>query len=161
MTRLRIEARGLLGAIALLSLGALSAAMATQIFWGMQPCPWCVLQRLIFLVIGVLAIVGRWLPVPALRLGAALLALLLAVAGMSAALWQQLVASKTASCDLTLADRIIEATTLDRLWPTVFSATANCAEASVPLLGLPYALWSLAAFALVAGLSLRALRRRR
>lgn len=156
----RMQARGLLGGVALLSLGALCAALATQIFWGMQPCPWCVLQRLVFLVIAVVAIVGRWLPVPVARRAAALLCLLLGAAGMAAALWQQLVASKSASCDLTLADRIIEATTLDRLWPTVFSATANCADASVPLLGLPYALWSLAGFALVAALSLRALRQR-
>lgn len=160
MAALAGSSRGLLGTMALLSLLVLCVALATQVFWNMQPCPWCVLQRLQFLLIAVVAAVGRWLPALAARRAAALVTLLLAASGIATALWQQLVASKSASCDLTLADRIMDVTTLDRNWPSMFSATANCAEASVPLLGVPYAMWSLATFALVALMSLRALRSR-
>jgi len=48
---------------------------------------------------------------------------------------------------LTLADKIISAMKLDTLLPSVFSATASCADAAVNLLGVPYAFWSLGLFA--------------
>jgi hypothetical protein len=38
-------------------------------------------------------------------------------------------------------DRIVGATGLDRLLPDVFEARANCADAAVSLLGMPYAYW--------------------
>ena len=37
-------------AIALASLGAVGAALFTQYRWDMQPCPWCILQRVLFVV---------------------------------------------------------------------------------------------------------------
>jgi len=43
------------------------------------------------------------------------LALLLATAGLGAALWQYFVAARSASCNLTLADRIVNATGLNAL----------------------------------------------
>jgi disulfide bond formation protein DsbB len=51
---------------------------------------------------------------------------------------------------LTLADRIVQATTLDVRLPLLFSATANCDEANVPLLGVPFAVWSMLIFAFIA-----------
>ena len=73
---------------------------------------------------------------------------LLALCGIAAALWQQFVAAKSASCNLTLADRIMTATRLDTLLPSVFEARASCADAAVDLLGVPYAIWAALAFAL-------------
>ena len=73
-------------------------------------------------------------------------------------LHQQFVAAKSASCNLTLADRIIGATQLDRLLPDVFEARASCADAAVNLLGVPYAIWSALAFAIFALLLLAAAR---
>ena len=74
----------------------------------------------------------------------------LALTGVAAALWQHFVAAKAASCDLTLADRIMGASGLDGRWPEVFMATASCADAKVDLFGLPYEFWSLVVFALIA-----------
>ena len=45
------------GIVALVSLGGVAAAMVSQHVYDMQPCPWCVLQRLIFVLIGLVAIV--------------------------------------------------------------------------------------------------------
>jgi disulfide bond formation protein DsbB len=45
-------------AAAALSLGVVAAALVTQHVLGMLPCPWCVLQRLIFVVIATLALMG-------------------------------------------------------------------------------------------------------
>lgn len=144
--------------VAVVSLGALVAALVSQHVYDMQPCPWCVLQRLVFCAIAVFALLGLvWRGAAGGRV-AGTFALLLAFAGIAAALWQQLVAAKSESCNLTLADRIVGATTLDRLLPDVFEARASCADAAVSLLGVPYAYWAAACFAVCAIALLRILR---
>ena len=144
---------------AVVSFAAVGAALVSQHAFGMEPCPWCILQRLIFLVVGVLALVGLAVRVAVARRGLAGLAGLLALAGIAAAFWQHLVAAKTASCNLTLADRIVAWTTLDQQLPSVFEARASCADAAVRLLGVPYAMWSAAAFAVCAVALVAAIRR--
>lgn len=147
--------RPLLAATAAVCLGAVGAALFTQYQWDMQPCPWCVLQRLVFVAIAVACLLGLAAP----RLGAAL-ALVLALAGVAAALWQHFVAASAESCDLTLADRIMGATGLDAAFPEVFMAMASCADAKVDLLGLPYEAWSGMLFAAIAVAMVAVLRRR-
>ena len=144
--------------VAVLSFGAVVAALVSQHAFAMEPCPWCVLQRLLFLAIGVFALLGLGWRGPAGGRVAGTFALLLALGGLAAALWQQLVAAKSASCNLTLADRIVGATQLDRLLPDVFEARASCADAAVSLLGVPYAYWAAAAFVVCALVLLRILR---
>ena len=145
--------------IAALSFVCVGAALVSQHVYGMEPCAWCVLQRLVFLAIGVVALVGlAWRGAAAGRaVGAAVL--LLALAGLASAIWQHFVAARSASCAMTLADRIVSSTTLDTVLPDVFSARANCAEAAVNLLGVPYAFWSAAVFLVVIAAALRVLRR--
>ena len=139
-------------------LAALAAALVSQHVFDMQPCPWCTLQRLVFCAIFVFALLGLvWRGAAGGRV-AGTFALLLALAGIAAGLWQQLVAAKSASCNLTLADRIVSATALDRLLPDVFEARASCADAAVSLLGVPYAYWAAACFAVCAIALLRILR---
>ena len=134
--------------VAVLAFGAVIAALVSQHAFGMEPCPWCVLQRLLFLAIGVFALLGLvWRGAAGSRV-AGTFALLLAAAGVAAALWQQFVAAKSASCNLTLADRIMTATGLDAMLPSVFEARASCADAAVDLLHVPYAYWAAVAFAL-------------
>jgi disulfide bond formation protein DsbB len=143
--------------VAAVSIAALAAALVSQHVYDMQPCPWCVLQRLVFVAIVVFAVLGFvWRGAAGGRV-AGTFALLLALVGIAAALWQQVVAAKSASCNLTLADRIVNATTLDRLLPDVFEARASCADAAVSLLGVPYAYWAAAVFALCAIALLRIL----
>jgi len=146
-------------AIAALSFGAVVAALVSQHAFAMEPCPWCVLQRLIFVAIGVFAVLGLVWRGPAGSRVAGTFALMLAVAGIAAALWQHLVAAKSASCKLTLADRIMSASQLDRLLPDVFEARASCADAAVNLFGLPYAMWSALAFIVCAVVLVGILRR--
>jgi protein dithiol:quinone oxidoreductase len=140
---------GWLGAIAALCFGAVGAALITQHGFDMQPCPWCVLQRLIFVAVGVVALLGlAWRSVLGQR-AIPLLLLLLCSSGIAAALWQHFVAKASASCNLTLADRIVSGLRLDALLPDVFQATASCAEAAVDLAGVPYEFWSLALFIVI------------
>ena len=54
-----------------------------------------------------------------------------------------------ASCNLTLADRIIRGLGADELWAYGFAPYASCADAAVKLLGVPYEFWSLTLFVAV------------
>jgi disulfide bond formation protein DsbB len=131
------------------SLAGVSAALVSQHVFDMQPCPWCVLQRAVFVAIALVALAGAWAP-QRLAQAAALLGVdLLATSGMAAALWQHFVAKSSSSCNLTLADRIISGLRLDALAPEVFAPRASCADAAVNLLGLPYEFWSLGLFAVI------------
>jgi len=162
MARRRPGERGLpasavLGGSAAAALAAVGAALYTQHGLGMMPCAWCVLQRLIFLLVAAAALLGLLLPGRlGTRLGAALAAAA-ALSGVAAALWQHFVANASASCAMTLADRLMGATGLDARWPEVFAAYASCAEAKVDLLGMPYEFWSLALFVALLLAALRAI----
>jgi disulfide bond formation protein DsbB len=142
----------LLVAGAVISFGAVALALVSQHVFDMQPCPWCVLQRLIFVAIGIACLVGLAAP----RIGGAA-ALLLALCGVAAALWQHFVAASSESCNLTLADRIISGAGLDSLAPEVFQARANCADAAVAMLGIPYEFYSLALFVLLGAMAWKVL----
>lgn len=148
----------LLGLAAVLAFGGVAAALVSQHVFDMQPCAWCVLQRLIFIVIGLVALVGLAWRARAGRLLTSLGVVVLASAGVASALWQHFVAASSTSCRLTLADRIVNGLGLDGLAPEVFAARASCAEASVAMLGVPYAFWSLALFVLLGALAARVAR---
>jgi disulfide bond formation protein DsbB len=152
------NASGWLLVVFVLALGAVAAALVSQHLFDMPPCPWCILQRLVFTVIALAALIGIVWRAAAGRIVAGIGVVLLAVAGMAAALWQHFVAAATASCNLTLADRIVSGIGLDALMPEVFQARASCADAAVDLLGVPYEFWSLALFGLLAVAGLQVLR---
>ena len=133
----------------------MAVALWTQHALGMEPCPWCILQRLIFVVIALAALLGLLVG----RVLAGLLVLALSLAGVAAALWQRFVAAASDSCNLTLAEKIISGLKLDGTLPEIFQPRASCADAAVRLLGVPYEFWSLALFVLLGLLALRLLRR--
>ena len=143
--------RGFTG-VGLACLAAVGAALVSQHVFGMQPCPWCVLQRVIFLAIAIACGLGMlWRHGVGRRVAAALGALL-AICGIAAALWQHFQAATSASCNLTLADKIVSRwLQLDSLLPDVFSPRASCADAAVNLLGVSYDFWSLALFIMIDG----------
>jgi len=152
--------RGTLVAIAALCIAGVGAALAAQYRFDMQPCPWCILQRVIYLAIALLCIAGALLPAATRKLLAGG-ALLFALLGAAAAVYQHVVAAKLNSCNLTLADKIINALGLESLVPALFQVTATCADAAVSVFGVPFEYWSLALFALLARMALSVLMRRR
>ena len=151
----------LLGGVAVVSIAAVGAALVSQHVFGMEPCPWCVLQRVIFVAIALACVLGLVLRHGFGRVLAALLVLALSLSGVAAALWQHFVAAASASCNLTLADRIVSGIGVDGWMPEVFQARASCADAAVKLLGVPYEFYSLALYAVFAFAALRLLRSRR
>jgi len=147
--------------IAAVAVSALGTALVTQHVFDMQPCPWCVLQRLIFVAIALVALAGlAWRSATGATV-TVLGLLLLAGTGIAAALWHYFVAASSTSCNLTLADRIMNFSGLPSLLPAVFEARASCADAAVKLLGVPYVLWALALFIAIAATALWLMLRRR
>jgi protein dithiol:quinone oxidoreductase len=143
------RARRPLAAIAVVSFGAVAAALVSQHAFGMDPCPWCILQRLIFVATGVAALLGL-----AWRSAGLILVTALTGCGVAAALWQHFVAAASSSCNLTLADRIVSGLQLDAMLPFVFEVRASCADAAVNLAGLPYEFWSLGLFTAIGAAAL-------
>lgn len=157
----KLPARALAG-MAVASFATVGVALVAQHQFGVKPCPWCVLQRLIFLAIGTFSLLG-WLVQArrSLRQAALVVVLMLCAAGLTAAVFQHEVASQTASCAMGLADKIITALNLEDLWPSVFMVTANCSEAAAyRFIGLPYEIWSGLLFVGLGGLGLLVLGKR-
>jgi protein dithiol:quinone oxidoreductase len=152
---LGVSARAWLLACAAISLAAVGAALVSQHVFDMQPCPWCVLQRAIFVALALVALGGAAVKPGRLRQSSALVVALLALCGAAAALWQHFVAAASASCKLTLADRIMTGLGLDNLAPQVFAAYASCADGAVRLAGVPYEFYSLALFVALLILAVR------
>lgn len=158
----KLPARALAG-MAVASFAAVGIALVAQHQFGVKPCPWCVLQRGLFLLIGAFSLLG-WLVQAqrTLRQAALVAVLLLCAAGLTAAVFQHEVASQSATCAMGLADKIVTALNLEELWPSVFMITANCAEAAAyRLVGLPYEVWSGLLFVGLGALGLVVLNQRR
>jgi protein dithiol:quinone oxidoreductase len=154
---MKLSAKSRLLGIALVCFATVGAALVSQYVYDMQPCPWCILQRAIFVAIALIALVAAFVP-RMLRSLLVLLTLLLAASGAAAALYQHFVAAKSQSCNLTLADRIVSGIGLDHAWPALFEVRASCADAAVSILGVPYEFWSLALYGLLAVAALLVLR---
>jgi protein dithiol:quinone oxidoreductase len=151
--------RLLCGVATVLPLAAVASAVFTQLRLDMQPCPWCILQRLVFLCIALAALPGLMTDRRFLSWVSGVGIFLLALCGMAAALWQHFVAAASQSCAATFADRVVRGAGLDEFWPTMFSATASCSDRA-ELLGVPYEFYSLALFTVLACLGLWILRRK-
>lgn len=149
-----VSRQRLLLACALLSFAAVGAALVSQYVFDMLPCAWCVLQRLIFIVLGVVCLIGALRP--RLARSAAGAGVAVAVIGIAAAWYQHTVAAHLFSCDQTFADHFMVKSGLDGALPSLFGIMAGCMEARIELLGLEYVFWSLGLFVILAVLLLRA-----
>jgi disulfide bond formation protein DsbB len=138
-------------AIVVVCLASVAAALVSQHVFDMQPCPWCVLQRAIFVAIALVGAVAMLWRSRAGRIVTGGMIILLGLAGAASAAWQHFVAAKSTSCNLTLADKIVSRyLKLDSLLPAVFEVRATCADAAIDLFGIPFEFWSLALFAGIA-----------
>ncbi len=145
---LKLTPRMAMAALGLACATSVGLALLAQHRLGMEPCPWCILQRILFMVVAALSLVAAAMPAAALRRLLSALILPFTLGGIAAALWQHFVAAKSSSCNLTFADHVISFFGLDTRWPEVFEVRANCADAAVSIAGVPFEFWSLALFAL-------------
>ncbi len=149
--------------LAVISFGAVGFALFTQMVWNMQPCPWCIVQRMIYLVIGTTATIGMIFDqYSRSRFGrrTGWLSLGLAVGGLSLAIYQNRVAAFQTSCNFSVAEKFVMWTGLDERLPSLFQVTASCADAAAnKLLGLPYELASACLFLAIAIISIQVIRK--
>ena len=137
--------------IASISVLAVLIALVSQHVYDMQPCAWCVTQRMLYLLIAAIGFWGSRGQATRTKVTVCC-ALIVAVslAGVTAAVYQAQVASHNFSCAQSLADQIMTKTGLESALPWLFGIYASCMDARITLFGLEYAYWSLALFALIA-----------
>lgn len=150
----------LLRLVAMLSFSSVAVALISQYAFDMQPCAWCVFQRLLYLVIGAVAWLLTIVNPTRLRLAIGSASILAAsIAGVTSAWYQEKVAANNFSCAQTFADQIMTKSGLDAAFPWLFGIYASCMDARVKLLGIEYAWWSLAMFTLLGIVALIALKK--
>lgn len=156
MTLTTLNSRQWLLAMAGLCIAGVLAALVAQYGFDMQPCPYCILQRVFFVVIALLCIVAA-LTQGMARKTLAALAGVFALFDAAAAIYQHFVAAKSTSCNLTFADRVINTLRIEDISPTLFAVRGNCADAAVSVLGVSFDLWSLALAMVLLGMAIRTL----
>ena len=132
--------------------GLVAIGMELQTIFRLAPCPLCIFQRLLYLAIGGLALLGfLW---PKIRLVWAGLIGLLAVLGGSVAAyqtWMQAFPELATECgyaEPNAIERLVD--WLGMAWPSMFMATGFCSSREWVFLQLSMANWSLLIFAAIA-----------
>lgn len=135
-------------------IGLLGCALYLQHVRGLDPCPWCVVQRLGFILIALIALVGALhRPGAAGTLVYSLLGLAAAVAGAAAGayhVWLQSDPARAAKCAGSPVERILDELALGRIVPPLLQYDGPCTLKPWSLLGLSIPEWSLAWFVLLA-----------
>jgi len=148
-----VPVRAWFATLALGVFGLVAAGMELQHLLRLAPCPLCIFQRLLYLVIGLVALAGVMLPGGRLLWSAMIAALAaggVAVAGYQS--WMQafpLLATECGYSDPNLIERLVD--WLGMQWPDLFLATGFCTSREWEFLGLSMANWSLLVFAGIVG----------
>lgn len=130
--------------------GGLAIASVVLTLWlDLQPCHLCIFQRLLYLLIGALALSGTFAGRPLRQILGVLLALLAAGGAATAAyqVWLQAQPLGSVSCvgaEVGSIERLVE--WLGELAPNLFLATGFCEDEGLVILGLSLAQWSLLCF---------------
>ncbi len=148
-----IPVRAWFATLALGTLGLVAAGMELQLLFHLAPCPLCIFQRLLYIVIGLVALAGVLLPGGRLLWSAVIAALAaggVAVAGYQT--WMQAFPHLATECgysDPNLIERLVD--WLGMQSPSLFLATGFCTSREWEFLGLSMANWSLLVFAGIVG----------
>lgn len=149
-------------AVGVIALGLVGFALFLQHVKGQMPCPLCVIQRYMFILLALVCFIFAALPRGATRVGASLGALA-ALGGAGVAGWHVWVkAHPTVSCGIDPLETALNRYPTAELLPFVFKADGLCSAEYPPILGLSNPQWSLIWFsAFVLILIWAALRRSR
>jgi len=148
-----VPVRAWFAALALGVFGLVAVGMELQHLLRLAPCPLCIFQRLLYLVIGLVALAGVLLPGGRLLWSVLIAALAsggVAVAGYQT--WMQAFPHLATECsysDPNAIERLVD--WLGMEWPSLFLATGFCTSRDWEFLGLSMANWSLLVFAGIVG----------
>ena len=132
----------------------------------LHPCPLCIFQRILYLLVGTLALLAALAKdLQKIRLGAAWAGILAALGGISTAAyqtWMQLFPGSIMECgysERNLIELLVDY--LGEKWEFMFLATGLCSSKEWTFLGLSMANWSIPCFAVLGGMLLWALQKKR
>lgn len=157
-----VPLRAWFSTLALGCFGLVGVGMALQAMLNLAPCPLCIFQRLLYIVIGCLALIGALLP--KLRQLWAGLVGLLAVLGAGVAgyqTWMQAFPELASECSYTdpnLIESLVD--WLGMQFPSMFLATGFCSSRDWEMFGLSMANWSLLVFVGIVGYAVFLFRRK-
>ncbi len=145
---MRFSPRTCFGLLALAAIGLTLAGWWLGELLKLQACPLCIFQRLLYLLIALLALAGVLLPVCS-RCWGVLLGLTAAGGFATAAYqsWLQYVPDPSMECGFgepSLIERIVD--WFGVRWPSLFMATGFCSSKDWLFLGLSMANWSCLCF---------------
>lgn len=142
------RSRSALLAIALISFALIGVALYLQHAKDMLPCPLCVIQRYLFLGVGIAALVGALSD--KIRAGAAV-ALLAALGGLGVAgRHLYVLANPGFSCGIDPMETALNKIPTANLMPWLFRAEGLCENAGDTIVGLSVPQWSAVWFVLLA-----------
>lgn len=137
--------------IAAVSAALVAASLVLATWLKLNPCPLCIFQRLLFMIMSLLALAAFLGFRRAAGRTAGVLALLTALSGVGVAgyqVWLQAQPEAMFTCggaDPNLIERMVD--WLGQRVPSLFLATGICGDKELVILGYSLAVWSLAAFA--------------
>jgi protein dithiol:quinone oxidoreductase len=134
--------------ILLVCVGLLSFGMYLQHVVGLVPCPMCIVQRYVMVLMGLVALLGTALPGRKTALIAGSWLVLLAGSGAYVAArqsWLQWYPPEFASCGRDFYG-MIETFPLQRAIPMIFKGSGDCTQVDWTFLGGSIANWSFVAF---------------
>lgn len=144
----KVPVRAWFATLALGCAGVTAFGMTLQNMLNLAPCPFCIFQRLTYMVIGIVALFGFVFPLWR-RIWSVLVGLLAAVGGGVAGYqtWMQAFPDLATECSYT-EQNVIEQLVdwLGMRWPSMFLATGFCTSKEWVFLGLSMANWSLLLF---------------
>jgi disulfide bond formation protein DsbB len=154
--------RGLWLLLAATCAGVFVVSLVLTAWHDLNPCHLCIFQRLVYLLLAVIALAAGWLlPNPAGR-WIGFFTIPMAAGGVAVAVyqsWLQWQPPGSVNCvggDPSLIESLVES--LGGLLPELFLATGFCEEAELTILGLTLANWSALGFSACLALAYRAWR---
>ncbi|NRR32218.1 disulfide bond formation protein B [Oxalobacteraceae bacterium] len=143
-----IQSRPLFLSIAAGCFGALAVALYMQHGLDMAPCPYCIIQRYLFLAVAFSCLIGA--ASKKHKVGASL-GLASALAGMGVAgKHLYILAHPGLSCGIDPVETALNKIPTAVWLPSVFNAYGQCEDATAPVLGLSIPQWSFLGFTVCA-----------
>lgn len=145
----RVPARAWFASLAVGSVGLVAVGLQMQALLRLSPCPLCIFQRVLYLAIGAVALLGVLLP--AVRFVWGGLITLTGLGGLAVAAyqsWMQAFPQLATECGYTdpnAIERLVD--WLGMQWPSLFLATGFCTSRDWVFLGMSMANWSVFVFA--------------
>lgn len=143
-----IPSRAWFVALAVGAFGLVAIGMELQALYRLSPCPLCIFQRVLYLSIGTVALLGFLLPIRQLWAGMMALTALGGLAVAAYQSWMQAFPQLATECgyaDPNAIERLVD--WLGMRWPSLFLATGFCTSREWEFLGLSMANWSALVFA--------------